>query len=473
MQLNKFKIISIFILLLVILASCEAKKQQPVEDSSLKKIIKKNKIVAMTGYNAYSYFIYKGKTMGYEYELLQRLEKHLGVKVEIKVVKRLDKMIEMLNSGEGDLIASNITVTNERKKSLDFTTHLNKTKQVLVQRLPKDWRKKTLHNIDKLLIKDPINLENKTVYVRSSSAYATRLKNLANEIGSEINIVEADDSVSTEDLIRQVAEGKIDYTISDKNIAELNKAFFDNIDVETAISFTQKIAWVVKKENKELLNKINEWIDKLKKTKDFHVIYDRYYKQRRYYKYRRRSQYFLTKNGKISPYDNFVKKYAEKNNFDWRLISSVIYVESGFDPTVKSWAGAIGLMQLLPETAKSYGEFDLTNPEDNIMVGVEYLSWLDKYWAKKIVNETERTNFILASYNIGFGHIDDAQRLAEKYGADQNVWKNNVENYLLKKSNPVFYNDDVVRNGYCNCIETINYVNDVHQKYEQYKQFID
>lgn len=473
MQLNKLKIISLFILLIILLASCEAKKQKPVEDSSLKKVISKNKIVAMTGYNAYSYFIYKGKTMGYEYELLQRLEKHLGIEVEIKVVKRLDKMIEMLNSGEGDLIASNITVTNERKNALDFTTYLNKTKQVLVQRLPKEWRQKTLHNIDKLLIKDPIDLENKTVYVRSSSAYATRLKSLANEIGSEINIIEADDSVSTEDLIRQVAEGKIDYTISDKNIAELNKAFFDNIDVATAVSFTQKIAWVVKKENNELLNKINEWITELKKTTDFHVIYDRYYKQRRYYKYRRRSQYFLTKNAKISPYDNFIKKNAEINNYDWRLIAAVIYVESGFEPTVKSWAGAIGLMQLLPETAKSYGEFDLTNPEDNIMVGVKYLSWLDKYWSKNVLDETERIKFVLASYNIGFGHIEDAQRLAAKYGANEKVWKNNVENYLLKKSNPKFYNDDVVKNGYCSCIETVNYVNDVLQKYGQYQQFID
>ncbi|MEE9431008.1 MAG: transporter substrate-binding domain-containing protein [Melioribacteraceae bacterium] len=472
MQLNRTKKIFIFLLLFLIV-SCETQKQKSIKDSSLEKIIKKGKIVALTGYNAYSYFIYKGKTMGYEYELLQRLGKQLGVKVEIKVVKSIDEMIEKLNSGEGDLIASNLTVTNNRKQLLDFTTYLNRTKQVLVQRLPQDWRKMTLDGIDEALIRDPIDLENKTVYVRRSSVYGNRLKNLSNEIGSEIKIIEADDSLSIEDLIKQVADGKIDYTVSDENIADLNKAYFDNIDTGTPISFTQKISWAVRKGNSELLNKLNEWITEFKKTKDFHVIYDRYYKQKRYYKYRRGSQYFLTKDGKISPYDLLIKKYAKQFGYDWRLLASIIFAESGFDPKAKSWAGAVGLMQLLPETAKSYGNFNLTDPEENIKVGVKYLSWLDKYWKQKILDNSERIKFILSSYNIGFGHVEDAQRLAEKYGANEKVWKNNVEKYLLKKSNPKFYNDEVVKNGYCNCKETIRYVNDVLQKYKEYQQFIN
>jgi len=472
-KLAQAKKIFFFISLLVILVSCGTKKQTPTQNLQLAKKISKKKIVALTGYNAYSYFIYKGKTMGYEYELLQRLGKYLGVNVEVRVVKRIDDMFEKINSGEADLVASNLTVTNERKKLFDFTTYLNKTKQVLVQRLPQDWRNKTMDEIDNLLIRDPIDLENKTVYVRRSSVFTTRLKNLSNEIGSEIHIVEADDTLSIEDLIQQVAEGEIDYTVSDKNVAELNKEFYANIDIATSISFTQKISWAVKKGNSELLNKLNVWIEEIKQTKDFHVIYDRYYKQRYYYKYRRKSQYFLTKHGKISPYDLLIKKYAKEFGYDWRLLASIIYIESGFNPKAKSWAGAIGLMQLLPETAKSYGEFDLTKPEDNLKVGVKYLSWLNDFCSEDIINKNERIKFILASYNIGFGHIQDARKLAEKYGADKNVWENNVAKYLLKKSNPKFYNDDVVKNGYCNCLETIKYVSDVLEKYKQYKQFIN
>ncbi len=475
-KLPFFKIIISYFLAFILLITISCNTKIKLENISnpkphLTKLNSKKKLIAFTDNNAYSYFIYKGKTMGFEYELLKRLGKSLGKEIEIKVIKSIKEMIDKLNNGEGDLIAMNLTVTKERRKKLDFTKPLNTTRQVLVQRKPKNWRNLTQDKINKLLIRDPIELEGKTVYVRHSSAYLTRLKNLSDEIGSDINIIEADDSLSTEDLILKVSKGEIDYTISDENIASLDQSYLPNIDIETKVSFSQKIAWAVNKGDSTLLNKLNIWIDSLKKSKDFYVIYNRYYQQRYYYKYRRKSKYFLSKNGRISPYDEIFKKCSNNFGYDWRLLAAIAFIESQFDNKAKSWVGAIGIMQLLPETGEHYGVTDLTDPQQNINAGVKYLSWLDKFWQKYIQNKDERIKFVLASYNIGFGHVKDAYNLAKKYGAKQNIWFGNVENYLLKKSNKKYYNDKVVRNGYCNCIETVNYVKDVLTKYEQYKQF--
>src|SRR5690606_22711072 len=146
---------------------------------------------------------------------------------------------------------------------------------------------------------------------------------------------------------------------------------------------------------------------------------------------------------------------------------------SHFLPAEESWAGAKGLMQLMPETAKRFGATNLNDPAQSIKAGVGYLQHLDNYWKKKISDPKERLNFIFASYNAGLSHIIDAYRLAEKYGQDPTKWKGNVEQWLMKKSDPKYYRDPVVTVGYCKCEEPVNYVRQILERYEQYRIHID
>jgi len=217
---------------------------------------------------------------------------------------------------------------------------------------------------------------------------------------------------------------------------------------------------------------INHWLDSLKKTTDFAVIYNKYFKDRYAYKRRVKSEYFSNTGGKISKYDDLIKKYSKNLGWDWRLSASLIYQESQFDPNAKSWAGAKGLMQLLPGTGKQYGAKNLLNPQENLKSGFKYLNYLDDYWKEFISDSTERIKFVLASYNIGLGHIIDARNLAEKYGADPDVWYDNVEYYLKMKSNPKYYNDIDVQYGYARGKETIKYVKEILERYNHYKQLI-
>ena len=411
--------------------------------------------------------------MGYEYELLTRLAKHLDLKLEIKVVHSIDKMMEMLNSGEGDLIAYNLTVTKERQKSIAFALHHTTTRQVLVQRKPENWRKMKLHEIDATLLHSPIELIGKEIHITAGSSYIGRLKNLSEEIGADLNIVEAPDSISAEKLIELVATDSINYTVDDENIAKLMQFQYPIIDISMALSLPQRIAWGVRKKSPLLLKEINNWLTKLKKKTEYYVIYRKYFESRYSFKRRINSEYFSQTGGNISVYDNLIKEYSDSLGWDWRLLASLIYQESQFHPDKTSWAGAKGLMQLMPATAKQFGAVNTANVHQNVKAGVKYLKWLTKYWENEITDSTERIKFVMASYNIGHGHIEDARRLAEKYGANHNIWNDNVEVYLLKKSDPKYHNDPVVRNGYARGKETVKYVREIFDRFEHYKQFIE
>ncbi|MEJ2507117.1 MAG: transglycosylase SLT domain-containing protein, partial [Ignavibacteriaceae bacterium] len=131
-----------------------------------------------------------------------------------------------------------------------------------------------------------------------------------------------------------------------------------------------------------------------------------------------------------------------------------------------------GLMQLLPSTGKEYGLINLSDPEQNIKAGFKYISYLDEYWKKEIKDSLERIKFDLASYNIGLSHVVDARNLASKYGAHPDIWFDNVEYYLMLKSEPEYYSDSVVKAGYAHGEEAVNYVKEILDRYEQYKRLI-
>jgi membrane-bound lytic murein transglycosylase F len=300
-----------------------------------------------------------------------------------------------------------------------------------------------------------------------------RLRNLSEEIGGDINVIEDSTASESEGLIERVATGQIDYTVSDHQIAMVNAAYYPNLDVNTVLSLPQQIAWAVRKNAPSLLEAINDWLLLIKKEPTFMVIYNRYFKSPRTSLLRIRSDYSSVGGNKISPYDELIKRGAERLGWDWRLLASMVYQESKFKPSNESWAGARGLMQLMPETAEQFGATNRDDPRQSIRAGVNYLRYLNRYWTKFVPDETERTKFVLASYNVGLSHVIDARKLTEKYGKDPNMWDRNVAYYLLKKSEPKYYRDPIAPSGYCRCKEPYNYVRDVLERYEQYKLHID
>ncbi len=471
----------IFVLLLGLFWGCDVQKEgtkkKAVTESGridLKEIKSMGKLRVVTAYNSVDYFIYKGRPIGYQLELLQELSNYLGIKLDISVSNDVKKNFDNLLDRKVDLIAMDLTITRSRANIIAFSEPHCFTRQVLVQR-KQTKGKKEKKNTNRVgfnkLIRNQLELAGKSIYVQENSSYAERLRALSNEIGDSINIIEIPD-YEVEQLIGLVAAGEIPYTVCDENLARVNKNYYDNIDVETPISFPQKIAWAMRPESQSLQDVVNKWLIGFKRTTRYKMIYKKYFLNKRSTHIVENGFHSL-KGGQFSIYDEVIKKESKKFNLDWRLVASLIYQESRFSPRVESWAGAVGLMQLMPETAKTFGVTKITSPKDNIIGGLKFLKWLDNQLVEKVSDPKERVKFVLASYNVGLGHVLDAMRLAEKYGKDPTIWDNNVDFYLLNKSKPKYYNDPVVKYGYCRGEEPYHYVNDILDRYEHYKNVVN
>lgn len=441
--------------------------QKPVE-RDLDSILHQKKLRVLIENNPGSYFIYRGKKMGYEYEILNRFADHIDVELELIMIEDLDEMIPCLKSGEADILACNLTVTSNRAEDIAFSEPHLSTRQVLVQRKPDGWRSMTYQQREDSLIREAVDLGGKTVHVWENSSFFLRLQNLSEEIGDEINIIPTAGNLNTQELIRQVAEKETEFTIADENIARINLHFYNNIDVNTPISMSQNIAFGVRKEAVELQAALDEWLKKMEGTPVFKQIHYKYFEKQSYAN-ESASQFSSVGGDRISSYDNLIKSEADRLGLDWLFITALIYQESKFIHDKESFAGAYGIMQFMPETAENYGVTEESTPEEHIVAGIRKLHKNYKELLEEIKDSTQALKFTLAMYNGGRGHLEDARRLTEKYDHDPNVWDGNVENFILRLSKKVYYKDPIVKYGYMRGSETYRYVREVFDRYTNYK----
>lgn len=469
MRNKKFAITSI-ILLLIVIASCYQKAKQKEDESltkrrqivDLEQIQTRGELIITTLNSSIDYFKYRGQEMGIQYELSKQFAEFIGVKLKIVISNSTSELIEKLINQEVDLIAYDLPITKTLKDSIAYCGTEVRTHQVIIQRGKRNGNTP---------LKDVTELIGKDVYVKPGKYYE-RLKNLNSELGRGINIkLIKSDTISIEDLISQVSNGDIDYTIAHNNLAKLNKTYYPNLDINLPISFDQKSAWAVRKNSIQLAKAVEEWSTNNYKSPKYKASMKRYFEiSKSNYVH---SPILDQENGIISKYDSYFKKYAPTINWDWRLIASLAYNESNFNPNVTSWAGARGLMQLMPRTARAMGvpRGKIMDVNENVKGAIKYIGITERSFMQ-IEDQQERIKFVLAAYNAGLGHVKDAMALANKYEKNQYIWHDNVENYLLLKSNPEYFRDSVCKHGYLRGIETYNFVRDIITRYGIYKRKI-
>lgn len=455
------KQVCLLILACICMMACGHQQQsEETANYDLPQVKDSGVLVVLTLNSSTSYFNYRGEPMGFQYELADQFARSLGVKLKVKVAQNTRDMISKLRAGKADMIAYNLPITKEFKDSVEFCGEDIITHQVLVQRNSK--KIKPLKNVTELIGKE--------VYVKPGK-YLDRLINLDKELGGGILIHAIDnDSITTEDLIMQVSNGEIDYAICDNDLAKLNKTYYPNLNIDLAVSFDQRASWAVRKTSPLLGAAATQWHEANMTSPAYQAS------SKRYFEISKRMPHgsiLSAKDGKISHFDKLFKKYAKEIDWDWRLLASLAYTESNFDTTAVSWAGAKGLMQLMPRTARAMGipAGKEQNPEESIKAAVKYIAATSRSF-NKIEDPEERTKFVLAAYNAGIGHVIDAMALAEKYGKNKYVWDNSVADYILLKSNEEYFNDPVCKNGYFRGVETFNFVKEVIGRSEVYKKKI-
>ena len=411
----------------------------------------------VTLYSPTSYFIYRDEPMGYDYSLVRTLAAEKGMKLEIEVAPSLAAAVDMLEDGRADLLASRVPVTDEYVRRVRHCGPEISTSQVLVQRrTPGDS-----------LVKDVTQLPGRTVWVEGRSKYEQRMNHLNQELGGEIDVRSVSpDSLITEDLISMVSDGTIPLTVVDSDIARLDKTYYPDLDITLELSFGQNARWAVAKDKAWLADSVDVWLGGEYPRRENDILL------RRYFEISKNMPNALTyrfDHGHMSVYDDIFRKYAARLGWDWRMLGAICYVESRFDPSVVSWAGAKGIMQIMPSTGRLYGvtPAQMTDPETSVATAVKILEVLDKSYAKSVPDKAERMKFILAAYNSGPGHINDAIALARKYNHNPSVWYGHVADCLLLKSHAEYYNDPVCRNGYFRGRQTIEYVDQVMAFYNR------
>ena len=229
---------------------------------------------------------------------------------------------------------------------------------------------------------------------------------------------------------------------------------------------SHKSQWAVQADNQELADSLDQWfkpgmVAKMKKEENF-LLSTRSITRHVY------SPMLDRSGGVISHYDHLFRRYAPLARWDWRLLAAQCYQESTFDPKARSWAGACGLMQIMPSTADHLGlsRDNLHDPEQNIAAAAKYIRELNTHFQD--VPSAERTLFVLASYNGGYFHIRDAMALATKHGQNAHSWAH-VREYVLKLGSAPYYNDPVVKHGYMRGYETVDYVDRIRARWAQYR----
>ena len=417
-------------------------------------------LVVGTLYSPTSFFILHDDTLGYDYDRICDFARSKGICLKWKVAQNMASLIKWLQQDSVQVLAYEVPITAEYKRLVHNCGAINETYQVLVQPLGDS------------LITDVTQLVGRDIFVERGSKYESRLINLDGELGGGINIhTFTPDTLMPEDLIEMVSKKAIPLTVVDSDIAQLNLTYYDSIDINLRVSFAQRSSWAVSHKKKWLGDSIDSWAKSRNAQAYSKTALKRYFELSKSELHLEKDTVPVTPKGAISPYDDIFKKYAKEADMDWRLLAAISYVESCFDKNAVSWAGARGIMQLMPSTAQAYGvDMDMiTDPEANVKAAVKSLQDLQLIFRDRIENEHERRKFILASYNAGAGHVIDAIELAKKYEKEPDVWDGNVEETILWKSNPQYYNDPVCHFGYFRGKETVAYVVKVEQQYLFYQ----
>jgi membrane-bound lytic murein transglycosylase F len=436
---------------------------QPV-NRSFADIQEEGVIRVITRFNSLSYFLHRGEAHGFEYELVKAFADQYNLDVEVVITNDQQDPIDLLNSGRGDVIAANYAVTNLRRKYISFTQPYNLVDQRVV-----------LFDMDTTSVKTLSDLNGESITVRKNSSYEQKLRSLIREQDLDIEIETVSEDWDTEALITGVANGEFRATVSDHNLLKAAQTYIDNVAAGPVISEADSVAWGVRKNNPDLLVAMDRFLSKQfrivdgesKRSALLNILMRKYYENYTNVNSYRTAIYETKYAGVLSPYDELIRPLADSAGIDWRMVVSIAAQESKFDPNAKSWAGAIGLMQI-NHRFSPYSEAELYDPEINVREGLRIIKEsMDHY---SYLDSAQVWPFVLATYNAGVGHVSDARRIAIDLYKDPNDWEN-VSDGLLKKMKRRFYQN--ARHGFARGIEPVNYVREVLNRYEMYNTILE
>lgn len=462
---------TIFLLLVLYVAETNIsfardRTQSPIAQSlkpwkgDLEDMLERGFIRVLTVHNPMLYFFDGSTQRGATYELMKLFEKELNNKFNTTWKNRVsiilitlprDQLLQSLSAGLGDIVAANLTITQERQNHIEFSNPLlTDVNELFV----------TFNEPD---INSLLELAEKEVYVRESSSYYTNLQRINSELKregkQEMRIRAANEQLEDYDLLEMVNANLLPMIVVDSHKAEFWENIFTNIKVHRNIKVNTggQIAWAFRKNNPQLKKFINTFVGTHKKSTLLgNIIFNKYLRTNKWAK----NSLAEKEQNKLRPIKNLFQKYGSQYKFDWLLIAALSYQESEHDQSKRSSAGAVGIMQILPTTAadKNVDIQGIEKLENNVHAGTKYLAFIrDRYFSDQLLEDMNRELFSIAAYNAGPASVAKLRKETAQAGLDPNKWFQNVEVTAAKRIGR----------------ETVQYVRNIFKYYVAYKTILE
>ena len=410
--------------------------------SSVQRIQKSGTLRLITTNAINTYYRYQGQPAGFEYDLAKEFADFLNVDLDV-VTPGWNNMFSYLNQGKGDIIAAGLAITKERLDQVAFSIPYMTIQQRVVH-----------HN----LIFGPKNiqdLEFRTIHVRRGTSYHSRLREIK-ESGVNFKYI-LHDNIPTEDLIAMVDDREIKFTIANSNIALLCQRYYPDIRIGIPIQEKESVAWAIRKGDIDLVEIVNQFMLHANETGIIKRISQKYYHNIQDVDVFEIKKFHDRMASRFPKYKKVIQEESMKYGFDWRLVAAVIYQESQFDANAKSFTNVRGLMQVTHATAEEMGIDNHRKPRQSIKAGIKYL---EKMFQKfdYMDDEYQQMLFALASYNVGYGHVTDAMKIAESKGLNPESWQD-LKTVLPLLSKASYYKK--TKHGYARGWEPVQYVDQI------------
>ena len=420
-----------------------------IKTASVLDEIKENKFLNVALLNSPStYYIGPDGAKGFEYDILNAYAKHLDVDLNITMVNTTKEALELSKNPNIHITSASLAKTKIKEKNFNFGPSYFEAQQQVICYRGMLWSGKFPKSVE--------DLAGLKIVVGEETSYSETIDSLL-EDGFDINATYTSE-YSTEELLAKVADNEIDCTIADSNIYALNQRYFPKIALAFSVSNREQLAWVLAPDSKELKDDMYSWLNGFNQSGEMARLKDHYYSFALFFDYYNTKTFYERIKTRLPKYKELFEKYAEKYGLPCSVLAAQSYQESHWNPRAKSYTGVRGLMMLTQATAKMLGVKNRLDPQQSIEGGAKHLSELLRRVPSDVEGE-DRLKFALAAYNVGLGHIFDAQILAERMGLNKNVWSD-LKKVLPLLAQKKYYK--TLKHGYARGSEPVRYVDSIY-----------
>jgi len=415
----------------------------------LNQVIENDELIVVTRNGSTTYYEGPNGYTGFEYELAKKFADSLGVQLKIITSDNLHDIFNMLNTGQAHFAAAGLTITDARKQHVRFTaSYMDVTEQIIYNR--RSYRPRTVADLDDGILE-----------VIEGSSHVESLQALKFEFPELSWSTQTD--MESEQLLYLIENQLIDYTVADSNELQLNQRFLLDIRVAFDISEPKQLAWAFPKtKDLSLYDKAMSFFWRNLNNGEITHLTETHYGHVDKFDYVGNRIYIRHIGTRLNKYIDWYKEAAEKYNLDWKLLAAMGYQESHWNPHAVSPTGVRGIMMLTQQTAGQLGIKNRLDPKSSIFGGAKYLDQIRKRFPVDL-KEPDRTWLAMASYNVGYYHVTDAQKIARQLGKNANKWSD-MQNILPLLARKKWYKK--TSRGYARGWEPVKYVTNIRRYYD-------